>query len=337
MKVVHSGLFGETGCCDTTNHPMEPRMNVHKNARLTPQGRLLMVRRIEEQGWAVAAAAEAAGLSVRRAYEWLRRYRTGGERMLHDRSSAPVRCRNPVPAERIAEIERLRRARLTGPQIAAQLGMPQSTVGLVLRRLGLGRLAALEPKPPVVRYEHERPGDMIHLDIKKLGRIVQPSHRVTGNRRDSVRGAGWEYLHVAIDDASRLAYTEILPNERKESATGFLIRALCWFERHGVTVARVMTDNGSAYRSKLFRETCDAAEARHVRTKPYTPRTNGKAERFIQTSLREWAYAKPYQTSEHRNQAMPPWIDTYNLSRPHAGIAGQTPWVRLNNLFANDT
>ena len=312
-------------------------MNVHKNARLTPQGRLLMVRRIEEQGWPVAAAAEAAGLSTRRAYHWLGRYRAGGERMLHDRSSAPARCRNPVPADRVAEIERLRRQRMTGPQIARQLAMPGSTVGLVLRRLGLGRLAALEPKPPIVRYERERPGDMIHLDIKKLGRIARPSHRVTGDRRDRVEGVGWEHLHVAIDDASRLAYTEILPDERKESATGFLIRALCWFERHGVIVARVMTDNGSAYRSKLFREICAAAEVRHVRTKPYTPRTNGKAERFIQTSLREWAYAKTYQTSEHRCQAMAPWIDTYNLSRPHAGISGQTPWIRLNNLLGNNS
>ena len=311
-------------------------MNVHKNARLTPQGRLLMVRRIDEDGWSVAAAAEAAGLSVRRTYEWLGRYRTGGERMLHDRSSAPVRYRGRVPAERVAEIERLRRLRMTGPQIAAQLGMPGSTVGLVLRRLGLGRLSALEPKPPIVRYERERPGDMIHLDIKKLGRIVQPSHRVTGNRRDSVKGAGWECLHLAIDDASRLAYTEILPDERKETATGFLIRALCWFERHGVTVARVMTDNGSAYRSRLFREICAAAEARHVRTRPYTPRTNGKAERFIQTGLREWAYARPYQTSEHRSKAMASWIDRYNLARPHAGISGQTPWARLNNLLGND-
>lgn len=221
-------------------------MNVHKNAHLTPQGRLLMVRRFEEQGWTVAAAAEAAGLSVRRAYHWLGRYRAGGERMLCDRSSAPVRYRDPVPAARVAEIERLRRQRLTGRRIARQLGMPSSTVGLVLRRLGLGRLADLEPKPPVVRYEHKRPGDMIHLDTKKLGRIVRPSHRVTGNRRDSVDGAGWEHLHVAIDDASRLAYAEILPDERKESATGFLIRALGWFERHGVSVARVMTDNGSA-------------------------------------------------------------------------------------------
>ncbi len=312
-------------------------MNVHKNARLTPHGRLLMVKRIEEEGWTVAASAQAAGLSERRAYVWLGRYRTGGERMLHDRSSTPGRYRKPVPVERVQAIEQLRRQRMTGPKIAAQLGMPVSTVGEVLRRLGLGRLSALEPKPPVVRYEREHPGDMIHLDTKKLGRIVRPSHRVTGNRADRVEGAGWEYLHVAIDDASRLAYTEILPDERKEAATSFLIRALCWFERHGVTVARVMTDNGSAYRSGLFRETCAAAQARHVRTRPYTPRTNGKAERFIQSSLREWAYARSYQTSAERSLAMPAWLEAYNLSRPHAGIAGLTPWARLNNLLGNDT
>jgi transposase InsO family protein len=312
-------------------------MNVHQNARLTPHGRLLMVRRIEEEGWAVAAASKAAGLSERRAYVWLGRYRAGGERMLHDRSSTPARYRDPVPPERVAEIERLRRLRMSGPKIADQLGMPRSTVGKVLRRLGLGRLSALEPKVPIVRYERERPGDMIHLDIKKLGRIVRPSHRVTGNRKDRVEGAGWEYLHVAIDDASRLAYTEILPDERKEAATSFLIRALCWFERQGVGVARVMTDNGSAYRSGLFRQTCAAAEARHVRTRPYTPRTNGKAERFIQSSLREWAYARLYQNSSERTEAMPAWINAYNLTRPHAGIAGLTPWARLNNLLGNDT
>jgi transposase InsO family protein len=234
--------------------------------------------------------------------------------MLHDRSSAPVRYRDPVPADRVAEIEGLRRQRMTGPQIARQLAMPGSAVGLVLRRLGLGRLAVLEPKPPVGRYERERPGDMIHLDIKKLGRIVRPSHRVTGDRRDRVAGAGWEHLHVAVDDASRLAYTEILPDERKESATGFLIRALCWFERHGVTVARVMTANGSAY-PRCSARFCAAAEARHVRTRPYTPRTNGEAERFVQTSLREWAYAKPYQTSDHRGRAMAP-LDRHLQSHP---------------------
>jgi transposase InsO family protein len=313
-------------------------MNVHQNARLTPQGRLLMVRRIEEHGWTVGAAAEAAGLSIRRTYHWLGRYRAGGEIALQDRSSAPARCRAPVPAARVAEIERLRRERMTGPGIARQLGMPRSTVGLVLRRLGLGRLTALDPRPPIIRYERERPGDMIHIDIKKLGRIDGVGHRITGHHAGMHRAyrVGWDYLHVCVDDASRLAYTEILPDEKKESATGFLIRALCWFERHGIAVARVMTDNGSAYRSGLFRETCAAAEARHVRTRPYTPRTNGKAERFIQSSLREWAYAQTYQTSSERAQAMPAWIDGYNTTRPHTGIKGLTPWSRMNNLLGND-
>jgi transposase InsO family protein len=256
--------------------------------------------------------------------------------MLQDRSSTPARYRDPVPPERVAEIEQLRRQRLTGPRIAAQLGMPRSTVGKVLRHLGLGRLSALEPKAPIVRYERENAGDLIHIDIKKLGRIERPGHRVTGDPRDRTRGVGWDYLHVAIDDASRLAYTEILPNERKETATAFLIRALCWFERHGVMVARVMTDNGSAYVSRLFRDICVAVEIRHIRTRPYTPRTNGKAERFIQSSLREWAYASVYQTSSERTNAMPRWINAYNLSRPHAGIKGLTPWARLNNLLGND-
>lgn len=185
----------------------------------------------------------------------------------------------------------------------------------MLRRLGLGRLTALDPKPPVIRYERERPGELIHLDTKKLGRIARPSHRVTGNRRDSVEGIGWEHLHVAIDDASRLAYTEVLADERQESACAFLDRALLFFAAHGVAVERVMTDNGSAYRSRLFRERLAGAGCKHVRTRPYTPRTNGKAERFIQTSLREWAYARTYQTSNERTRAMQPWIAAYNHSR----------------------
>jgi transposase InsO family protein len=314
-------------------------MNIHKNARLTPQGRLLMVCRIVEQGWSVIAAAQAAGLSVRRAYDWLGRYRTGGERMLYDRSSAPVRYRDPVPAERVAEIEHLRRQRMTGPQIARQLAMPRSTVGAVLRRLGLGRLTALDPKPPVVRYERARPGELIHLDSKKLGRIKGVGHRITGyhvgvNRN---RGIGYDVLHVCIDDASRLAYTEILPDEKKESAIAFLDRALAWLGRHGVTVERVMTDNGSAYRSHAFRDRLAAAGLRHIRTRPYTPRTNGKAERFIQTSLREWAYARAYQTSAERTHAMQPWINAYNTQRPHSALDGKPPFEKLNNVLGFDT
>ncbi len=314
-------------------------MNVHKNARLTPRGRLLMVQRIEHHRWKVADAAAAAGLSVRRTYHWLRRYRAGGERMLCDRSSAPARCRAPVPAARIAEIEGLRRQRMTGPQIARQLGVPRSTVGLVLRRLGLGRLSNLDPKPPAIRYQRERPGELIHIDTKKLGRIDGIGHRITGHHTGMVRnrGIGWDVLHVCIDDASRLAYTEILPDEKKQSAIVFLDRALAWFARHGVTVERLMTDNGSAYRSHAFRQHLNRAGLRHIRTRPYTPRTNGKAERFIQTSLREWAYARPYLSSAERTRAMHPWITDYNHCRPHSALGGQPPAARLNNVLGFDT
>ena len=311
-------------------------MNVHKNARLTEAGRALLVKRIRS-GWLVKVAADAAGVSRRTAHKWLDRDRRGGERRLRDRSSAPRRSPRRTPAERIGEIERLRRERLGGPSIARLLGMARSTVGAILRRLGLGKLAALDPKPPVVRYERATPGELIHLDIKSLGKIARPSHRVTGNRRDSAPGIGWEHLHVAIDDASRLAYTEVLPSLGQEDATAFLTRALGWFERLGIKVQRVMTDNGSAYRSKLFAKALREAGARHIRTRPYTPRTNGKAERFIQTSLREWAYARPYASSDERNRAINEWTDSYNLTRPHAGIAGLTPWARVNNLLGNDS
>ena len=227
---------------------------------------------------------------------------------------------------------------MTGPVIARMLGMARSTVGLVLRRLGLGKLKHLEPKLTTIRYERGRPGEMIHLDIKKLGRFEVVGHRVTGDRRKGEsRGAGYDFLHVCVDDASRLAYTEVLPSERKEDTTAFLERALAWLARHGVGVERVMTDNGSAYRSKLFAEALRAAGLRHIRTRPYTPRTNGKAERFIQTSLREWAYARPYASSADRNRAIGPRTNSYNLTRPHAGIAGLTPWARVNNLLGNDS
>ena len=304
-------------------------MNMHKNARLMPQGRLLLVQRVIEQGWTVGSAASAAGLSKRQAYRWLARYRAGGTAALVDRTSAPKHRRHEVPAARLAEIEHWRRQRLSGPAIARQLSMPVSTVGGRLRRLGLGKLAALEPKPPVVRYERERPGELIHIDTKKLGRIEAIGHRITGNRRDSRRGAGWEAVHVCIDDASRLAYGEVLADERKSSAVPFLERAVAWFARQGITVERVMTDNGSAYRSHHWRQACDALDLRPLRTKPYTPRTNGKAERFIQTSLREWAYARPVASSHERTAALAPWLDHYNTARPHAALAHQPPASRL--------
>ena len=312
-------------------------MNVHKNARLTPAGRALLARRVSS-GWTAKAAAEAAGVSLRTARKWIGRHRRGGERRHHDRSSAPRRCPRKVAELRIAEIEQLRRRRMTGPQIAAALGMARSTVGAILRRLGLGKLKALEPRPEVIRYERSAPGEMIHLDIKKLGKINGVGHRFAprGPGMHSNK-AGWDFLHVCVDDASRLAYTEILRSEGQVDTTAFLERALAWLGRHGVSVERVMTDNGSAYRSKLFAKTLQNAGARHVRTRPYTPRTNGKAERFIQTSLREWAYAKPYGSSAERTQAIGPWTNAYNLTRPHAGIGGLTPWARVNNLLGNDT
>ena len=312
-------------------------MNVHKNARLTPSGRVLLVQRIES-GWRIGEAAAASGVSVRTAYEWLGRYRAG-DRQLADRSSAPHRCSHQLSAAQIAAVEHLRRQRQTGPMIARALGMARSTVSLVLRRLGLNRLALIEPRPPIIRYERERPGELIHIDIKTLGRIDGVGHRITGQHalHHRARGIGYEHLHVAIDDASRLAYVELLPSLGREDATGFLNRALDWYARVGAKVERVMTDNGSAYRSKLFASALQQAQARHIRTRPYTPRTNGKAERFIQTSLREWAYARPYASSAERTKAIVQWADTYNRDRPHAGIGGLSPWQRLNNLLGNDS
>ena len=312
-------------------------MNMHKNARLTPAGRVLLVRRID-QGWSVGRASEAGGVSARTGYRWLKRYRAG-DRELGDRSSAPRHCPHRLAAERVGAIERLRRQRQTGPAIARALGMARSTVSLILRRLGLNRLALLEPRPPVIRYERERPGELIHLDIKKLGKIRDIGHRFAqrGPGMHANRGHGWDFLHVAIDDASRLAYTEILGSEGQDDTTAFLTRALGWFDRLGVTAERVMTDNGSAYRSKLFTQALQRARARHIRTRPYTPRTNGKAERFIQSCLREWAYARPFNSSVQRAHAAADWTNTYNLVRPHAGIGGISPVQRLNNLLGNDS
>jgi transposase InsO family protein len=331
MKVVHPGESDQAVGWKPVSADQElARMNIHNNARLTPQGRLLLVQRVTDQGWTVRSAAEAAGLSQRQTYRWLKRYRAGGAAALADRSSAPQRCPRGVPAERIAEIERVRRQRLSGPAIARQLGMPASTVGGILRRLGLGKLAALETRPPVVRYQRAQPGELLHIDVKKLGRIAAVGHRITGDRRDTSPGAGWEYVHVCIDDASRLAYGEVLPDERKDHAVPFLERAVGWFAHQGVSIERVMTDNGSAYRSRQWREACGALALRHLRTRPYTPRTNGKAERFIQTGLREWAYARPYASSAERTAALLPWLEHYNHARPHTALAQQPPASRLS-------
>ena len=313
-------------------------MNVHENARLTPAGRDLLAQRVEG-GWTVMRAATASGVSTRTAFKWLARHRLGGERRHHDRSSAPRRCPHATAPERMAQIETLRRQRMTGLQIANRLGMARSTVGAILRRLGLGRLAALEPRPPVRRYEYDTPGGMIHIDMKRLGRIDRIGHRITGDRtsQSKTRPAGWEVLHVAIDDASRLAYTEVLPDQKKETAIAFTARAIDWYASHGVVTERLMSDNGSAYKSRVFANLLSERAIKHVRTRPYTPRTNGKAERFIQTSLREWAYAQPYSSSTQRTQAMKSFIEHYNLRRPHSAHKGLSPWQRLNNLLGSDS
>lgn len=312
-------------------------MDVHQNARTTPHGRSLMVRRLAE-GWTTAAVAAAFGVDPKTVRKWRDRHALEGDAGLADRSSRPQRSPTRLAEGASASIEALRRQRLSGPAIARRLGRPVSTVGAVLRRQGLGRLARLDPRPPIVRYQRELPGELLHIDVKKLGRIDGVGHRITGDRRGQKRGVGWEFLHVCIDDASRLAYSEILADERQQSAVAFLERALAWFATLGVAVERVMTDNGSAYRSHAFRKACEAAGLKHKRTRPYRPQTNGKAERFIQTSLREWAYLQAFTTSAERTAAMRPWLHRYNHHRPHAALDGQPPLSQLpgDNLLGND-
>lgn len=313
-------------------------MNVHKNARMTVRGRALLVERIGKHGWPAAQAASAAGVSERTACKWLARYRAGGEAALHDRRSTPRRSPRRTPAAAVAEIERLRRGRLSGPRIARRLALPVSTVGAVLRRLGLGRLKALDERPEIVRYERATPGELIHIDTKKLGRIDGIGHRITGERIHHKGRLGWEYLHVAIDDCSRLAYTELLPAETGEASAGFLARSAAWFAANGIAVRRVMTDNAFAYiKSQAFKATLATVGARHITTKPYRPRTNGKAERFIQTALREWLYARAYAQSHERAADMPGWLHWYNHHRPHSALKALPPASRLNIVLGNDS
>jgi transposase InsO family protein len=300
---------------------------------------MLIAQRLAD-GWSVQEVASSQGVTAKTVRKWRDRHAAEGAAGLVDRTSKPHRSPTRLAQEAEDQIEQLRRQRLTGPAIARRLSRPVSTVGVVLRRRQLGRLTALDPKPPMIRYEREKPGELIHIDIKKLGRIEGVGHRITGdrsgqsNRRSAGRGLGWEFLHVAIDDASRLAYTELLPNERKESAIAFTNRAIDWFTQHGVTVERIMSDNGSAYKSFAFRDLLAERGIKHKRTRPYRPQTNGKAERFIQTSLREWAYAQPYQTSAARADAMLPWITEYNTRRPHSALNGKAPLIRLASLKA---
>jgi transposase InsO family protein len=315
-------------------------MNIHSRARLTIARRAELVDRVRIAAWRPSQAAKAAEVTGKTARKWVGRYAEGGAEALRDRSSRPKRQPRLTEPARAEIVCRLRECRMTGPAIASALRMPRSTVAMILKRAGLGRLGPLEPPPPIKRYERKRPGDLIHVDVKKLGRIERVGHRVTGDRRDRTRGAGWECVHVAIDDFSRLAYVEVLPNECADTTIAFLKRAVAFYERHGVTVRSVMSDNGSAYVSRDFALACQQLQLRHLRTKPYTPRTNGKAERFIQTMLREWAYVMPFDSSASRTRALPSWTTYYNRIREHGGINGMTPLSRItsgNNVSGNHT
>ncbi len=309
-------------------------MNLHKNARTCPRSRALMVRRVVEENRPVAEVAEELGVSRRTVYKWVNRYVERGEMALLDDSSEPHRVTHRLDTERVELIERLRREyRMTAWRIASQLGMSRSTVAQVLRRAGLSRLKALSCREPVARYEHDGPGELLHIDIKKLGRFWRAGHRATGKRGQGSEGAGWEYVHVCVDDYSRVAYVEVLDDERKESAAGFLHRAVAWFERLGITVKRVLTDNGSCYNSALWKATCEGLDIRPKRTRPYRPQTNGKAERFIQTLLREWAYWRAYSSSYERERVLPLYVRHYNEHRPHGSLNLNTPISRLPGVY----
>lgn len=310
-------------------------MNVHHNARLTPRGREAVVRRITEDHLPAKLVATEAGVAERTVRKWLARFRAEGSAGLSDRSSRPHQSPKQTPPAQVAVVLALRRLRLPGFQIARQSALSRATVSRLLRRHGLARLRDLEPAPPVVRYQRQLPGELLHFDIKKLGKIVRPSHRVTHDRRDQVRGAGWEFVHVCIDDASRLAFAQILPDESQHSAVLFLERALAYFASLGIKAQRIMSDNGSCYRSHRFRAACQRHRLRHLFTRPYTPRTNGKAERFIQTSLREWAYAAIYSHSAHRAAHLQPWLHRSNWHRPHSALQHQPPISKLNLTMNN--
>lgn len=309
-------------------------MNLHKHARLSPRGRALLVERILVHGLRIEEAAHAAGVSVRTAYKWLKRFREEGADGLVDRSSRPAQCPHATPAAIVAQVLEQRRARHTYRQIAEHLPVAPSTIARLLRRAGLHRLAELEPAPPDNRYEYARPGQLLHLDIKKLGRFHKPGHRITGNRQRHSRGSGWEYLHLAIDDHSRVAFGCLKPDERGSSAWRALLQAIRYYRSLGVRFERVLTDNGACYRSRAFRRLIRRLGLRHLRTRPYTPRTNGKAERLVQTTLREWAYARSYDSSEQRANAFKGWLHHYNWHRPHASLGYKPPISRipLNNV-----
>jgi transposase InsO family protein len=322
-------------------------MKLHANARTCPNSRRLIVDRVCSQGWSLRKAARAAGVSERTAGKWVARFRAEGEGGLRDRSSAPKRIPHKTEAGRVQAIEALRRLRLSAAEIAELLGMALSTVSLWLKRIGLGKRSRLVPPEPTNRYQRARPGELVHIDVKKLGRILTPSHRVLGRRgRRQRRGttagnqrglAGFECVHVCVDDATRLAYVEVLADERGESAAAFLDRAAGFFADRGIRVESVMTDNGSPYISAVHARRCRQLGIRHLRTRPYRPQTNGKAERFIQTLLREWAYCgRVYASSQERTSALGPWLYHYNFRRPHGSLGHRPPAARLAELIRNE-
>jgi transposase InsO family protein len=328
--------FGNLKALQTNKLAGRSRMNVHKNARSCPASRELLFKRVSEQGWSVRAASEAAGISDRRGREWIRRASLG--QPLTDRSSRPATTRT-IEANTQQYILELRRLWLTVRQVARVAGVGSSTAARVCRQAGIGRLKQLDAPPPPVRYERERPGELLHLDMKRLGRFDRVGHRITRRRSYGSRKQGFEFVHVATDDASRLCYAEILPDECARSAVTFLRRALVWFARHGVTVERVITDNGSAYKSHWFNDVCRAAGIRHLFIRPHRPQTNGKVERFIQTLLREWAYRFAYESSAERKRWLSPYLHFYNYHRAHSALSYNPPISRLarNNVLRRNS
>lgn len=308
-------------------------MNVHKNAKLTPSGRAELVKRVVSEHRSVTEVSEAMGVSRRTVYKWVSRFKAEGVDGLRDRSSRPRRSPQRWSEDLVGRVQRLRRRRYTGLEIAEELRVAVSTVSLWLRRLGLSRLRDLDPKPVIVRYEKKRPGELLHLDTKKLGRIGRVGHRIHGNRRRRARGVGWEFLHVCVDDATRVAYAEVLPDERATTATSFVQRAIAWFRERDVLVERVMTDNGSCYRSHRFNHALSDQGIRHIYTRPYRPQTNGKAERFIRTAKNRWAYKRAYKNSAVRTMMLSAFLNRYNTRRPHRGIGNVTPLSRLEALL----
>jgi transposase InsO family protein len=316
-------------------------MDYHHHAKQTVSGREYLAKSVLQGRLSLREAAAECRLSRQTAAKWVRRYRDEGVSGLVDRSCRPLRSPRQTPDELVARVESLRRLRWTGVRIALEVHLGAATVSRILRRLRLSRVRDLEPRPPVIRYEHSAPGDLLHFDIKRLVRIQRPSHRVTGDRRDGVKGIGAEFLHIAIDDHSRIAFTAMYPDQTESSSTHFLYSAIAWYARLGIGIRRVLTDNGPCYTAQNFRQACQQLGIQPRRTRPYTPRTNGKAERFIQTAIREWAYARTYQNSQERTKALLSFNHQYNWHRPHASLKQKPPISRAplddNNLLMHHT